>query len=150
MDSVRRLQLSNRDDPVGPRTPSREAAMLPDADRRKLQHHLKTCETAGYEAPPFLAHVLRHKLTSSEPLGREVPDDVVVGGCRVSYSIDGGQVQTGLLMHRARKGSGSGVIPVSSLLGATLIGMRVGKRAPLLCDDGTISAVTVLKVSRLV
>jgi hypothetical protein len=93
--------------------------MLPDADRRKLRHHLETCATAGYEAPPLLAHVPRHKLTSSEPLGREVPDDVVAGGCRVSYSIDGDQARTGLLLHRGRKWSGSEVIPVSSLLGAT-------------------------------
>lgn len=150
MFSMRRLPSSTAVDPSSPRTPPREAAMLPDADRRKLRYHLETCETKSQEALPFLAHVLRHKITSSEPLGCEVPDDVVTGGCCVSYAIDGGRARTGLLLHRSRKGSGSGVIPVSSLLGATLIGMRVGKRAPLLCSDGRIVALTVLKVSRLV
>jgi len=148
MFSVRRLQPATPNDTVCSMTSPREAAKLPAADRQELRHHLETCETASHVARPFLAHLLRHKLTSPEKLGSAAPNDVVVGGCCVSYSIDGGQGRTGLLLHRARKGSGSGVIPVSSLLGATLIGMRVGIRAPLLCDNGTIVALTVLKVSR--
>ena len=40
-----------------------------------------------------------------------------------------------------------GRLLVASLLGATLVGMRVHQRAPLLRDDGEITTVVVLDVS---
>ena len=73
--------------------------------------------------------------------------DVAIGGSRVTYSIDRGTRQTGLLSHRARTASGINVIPVPSLLGATLIGMTVGQRAPLLLEGGAIKAVRLLAVA---
>ena len=77
-----------------------------------------------------------------------IPADVVVGGSQVTYSIDGGPAQTGLLAHRAMMGVSIGVIPASSPLGTTLNGMRIGQRAPLKCADGTIATVLVLATSR--
>lgn len=120
-------------------------AALPDADRRQIEEQLRHCD--GTRAP-FLAHVLHHKLSSCRAVSASQADsDVVIGGCHVSYAIDGGPAQSGLLVHRARAGAAPGVIPVSSLIGATLIGMRVGQRAPLLCEDGTIVSLCVLNVT---
>lgn len=118
--------------------------ILSRADHLKLRDHLRNCEVARQ---PFLSHVLRHKIRSCGTSAAVVRDDIVVGGSTVRYAIGSDPAQTGLLVHRARTDAASGVVPVSSLLGATLIGMRVGQRAPLLCEDGTILTVTVLGVS---
>lgn len=117
---------------------------LRDDDCQQLQRHLKQPDIAQR---PFLDHVLRHKITASRPTRGEVPKDVVTGASCVSYALDGGPAQIGFLSHRATNGAHSGVIPVCSLLGATLIGMRVGERAPLLHEDGAISSLTVLSVA---
>ncbi len=71
--------------------------------------------------------------------------DLVAGGSFVTYSVGGGAATSGLLVHRARPGLlQSGVVPVASLPGATLIGMRAGQRAPLLCEDGSVKSLLVL------
>ncbi|MDX1784786.1 hypothetical protein [Roseovarius sp. ZX-A-9] len=127
-----------------PKVPRPGTVPLRDEDRQYLVDHLRRSEMAGQ---PFLPHVLQHKITSSTALDEPVPDDVVTGGCRVTYAINGGPAESGLLVHRARTGAVNGIIPVSSLLGATLIGMRVGQRAPLLSLDGTIASVSVLGVA---
>ncbi len=116
---------------------------LRDDDCQHLQRHLKRPDIAQR---PFLDHVLRHKITASRPMRGEVPKDVVTGASCVSFALDGGPAQMGFLSHRARNGAHRDVIPVCSLLGATLIGTRVGERAPLLHEDGAISSLTVLSV----
>lgn len=117
---------------------------LRDDDCQHLQRHLRQPDLAQR---PFLGHVLRHKITASRPMQGEVPKDVVTGASCVSYALDGGPAQMGFLSHRARNGAHRDVIPVCSLLGATLIGMRVGERAPLLHEDGAIGSLTVLSVT---
>lgn len=130
----------------GPRSRPRMRTLLPEADHQRLQQHLQLCEREGHPAWKLLAYVLRDKIMATEPAANLHAHDLVTGGCRVTYSVNGGARQTGLLVHRARSGSGSGVIPVCSLLGASLIGMRSGQRAPLLCEDGIIESLTVLGV----
>ena len=120
-------------------------AALSAADRWQLKRHLHACNLSG---DTMLAHVLRHKLGAPERCGEAVPRDAVVGGATLDYRIDNGPVQSGLLCHRSRTGGVSGVIPVLSLLGATLIGMRTGQRAPLLREDGAIVTVAVLSVAQ--
>ena len=130
-----------------PRTPSRVRSDLPEADYLHLQRHLEMCDVVQRPAWRLLAHVLRNKIATTRPVAEHNARDLVTGGSCVTYAVDGGPGETGLLVHRARSGSGSGVIPVSSLLGATLIGMRIGQRAALLCEDGAIMSVTVLEVA---
>lgn len=123
-------------------------SMLPDKDRRHLGSYLARCDVAKR---PFLAHVLRLKHDAPPVMSGDLPGDVVIGGSQVTYKIGDGPAQRGLLSHRVRSGArigdGTGVIAVKSLLGATLIGMRVGQRAPLLRDDGTIVSVSVLETA---
>ena len=119
---------------------------LPDLDRQQLQRHLHQCETGRRPSSSLLTAVLKRKISGARHLGSNRPDDAVTGGCVVSYSIDDGPIRSGLLVHRARPGVGGGVIPVSSVLGATLIGMRVGQNASLLCDDGSSATLQVTQV----
>ncbi len=132
----------------GIKTAPRRAPALPDEDHRQLRQYLKQ---PGVVAQTFLKHVLRHKISATAQSCDEIRDDVVTGSSYVTYSVDGAPAQTGLLHHRPRRGSDCGldcgVIPVCSNLGAALIGMRVGQRAPLLREDGTITSLRVLKVA---
>ncbi|TNF19759.1 MAG: hypothetical protein EP318_13530 [Rhodobacteraceae bacterium] len=130
-----------------PGTRPRVRVPLPVADHQQLQRHLEHCEQVTDPVSNLLAYVLRDKIMMTEPVGNLHARDLVTGGSCVTYSINRGEGQTGLLAHRARSGSGISVIPVASLLGATLIGMRVGQRSPLLCEDGTILSVSVLDVT---
>ncbi|SMC95497.1 hypothetical protein [Primorskyibacter flagellatus] len=130
----------------GPRERQRRHLVLPEADHAQLQRHLEQCEGTQHPAWRLLAYVLRDKIMMTDPVSKLHVRDLVTGGCRVTYCVSNAESQTGLLVHRARAGAGSGVIPVASLLGATLIGMRAGQRAPLLCEDGSIMSVSVLDV----
>lgn len=133
---------------VGTKARASVLAIVSDADRRQLEGHLRNCEAVR---TPFLSRVLERKIRASASSGGEPDDDVVRGGSQVTYSIAGGPQQCGLLVHRARlEAAAGGIIPVASLLGATLIGMRVGQRAPLLCEDGAIVSLMVLGVVRSV
>lgn len=116
---------------------------LPVADYRRLQHHLEQCEQSKDRGSSLLAYVLRDKIMMTDPVSNFHASDLVVGGSCVTYSVDRGPARTGLLAHRDRAAHGISVIPVASLLGATLIGMQVGQRAPLLFENGSIKMVSV-------
>ncbi|TDE33064.1 hypothetical protein [Antarcticimicrobium sediminis] len=147
MSSIHHTRLPSSANTLGPKARSHKWSILPEADYRQLQHHLNQCESTGRPASLLLSHVLLHKLMTLEPVDNVYAGDLVTGGCQVAYSVDQKPASSGLLVHRARSGGASGVIPVSSLLGATLIGMRTGQRAPLLHEDGTIGTLSVLSVT---
>ncbi len=129
---------------TGPRRPQ-GGTLLPQSDYTHLLEHLDICERDRARSSALLARVLHLKIVTTLPSRGLVPPDVVVGGSRVSYTLGGGAVATGLLVQRARLGTRQlGIIPVASLLGATLIGMRIGQRAPLLCEDGSVTSLVVL------
>lgn len=130
---------------VGTRPPG--GTPLPVSDHRQLQRHLENCEQSRLPAWNLLAYVLRDKIMMTDPVSDFHASDLAVGGSLVTYSVDRGPEETGLLAHRARSASGISVIPVASLLGATLIGMSVGQRAPLLLEGGAIKSVRVLAVA---
>ena len=120
---------------------------LPTADHEKLQEHLEACECAERPGAKLLAYVLANNLMNTRSVDDVHHSDLVVGGSCVTYAVDGADPQTGLLVHRSRAGLPGGVIPVASLLGATLIGMKVGQRSPLLFEDGTIGKLRVIDVT---
>lgn len=146
MTSISQTQLRRPEGRHGPKVLGPESSALPEADHQQLRHHLDQCETSRKPGWTLLSNVLRHKAMKTEPVRDLQDSDLATGGSHVTFSVDGGHAQSGLLSHQARSGLASGVIPVSSLLGATLIGMRVGQRAPLLFDDGSIGTVQVLGV----
>ncbi|TCP38617.1 hypothetical protein [Rhodovulum] len=124
----------------------RPAVTLTQADRHELSKLVRLCDTDGEMRSLFLQHVLRHKMQSAAIVPGDVPNDVAAAGSHVVYSLGAGVSKTGLLSHRARAGGRYGIIPVSSLLGATLLGMRAGTSAPLLRDDGSIVTLLLLDV----
>lgn len=129
----------------GARTRRRVETALPASDYAHLLEHLENCERDRDRSWTLLAYVLRNKIVHTEPSQGLVERDVVVGGSQVSYTAGGGQVTSGVLLHQARPGSQqAGIIPVSSLLGATLIGMCIGQRAPLLCEDGSVKSLVIV------
>ena len=132
---------------IGPKAPARVVTILPEADHRQLQHRLALCRASRPTVSVLLAHVLSHKLATTRP-GRSLPPaDLVTLGCRVTYALGGGAVQSGRLV-ADDAGTTGGAIALTSLLGATLIGMKAGQRAPLLREDGSVGTVLVLDVIR--
>lgn len=120
---------------------------ISDQEHQQLQRHLRQCETGRRPSTPLITALLKRKIFGARVLDTVQASDAVTGGSVVAYTIDGGPERSGLLVHRARPGVGGGVIPVSSVLGATLIGMRAGEEAPLLCEDGTTATLRVEHVS---
>lgn len=119
-------------------SPPRAVCLLTEADHRQLKRHFEACKASRQGDWPLLPYVLQHKIMTAEVLDGPVPADLATSGCHVVFSVDGGPARSGLLSHRARSDAVAGVIAVRSLLGATLIGMRIGQRAPLLHEDGSI------------
>ncbi len=127
------------------RTRPRGRSALPESDYYHLLVHLETCNRDRGPRWALLTYVLQNKLMNTEPTREPVASDIVVGGSHVSYSANGGAVETVLLVHGAQPGKRKqDIVSVSSLLGATLIGMRVGQRAPLLCEDGSVRSLVVI------
>ena len=120
---------------------------MPTTDYQKLQEHLELCECAMRPSSRLLAYVLANKLMNTRPSDDMYYTDSILGGSCVTYTVDGKEPQSGLLAHHSRAGLPGGIIPVASLLGATLIGMRIGQRAPLLFEDGSIGRLFVKDVT---
>lgn len=143
MCGIKHTHLSS----VHPRSVYREfrntPVSLPTADYRKLQEHLEACERDMRPGARLLAYVLANKLINTRPWDGVHDAGLVVGGACVTCVIDGQEPKTGLLVHSVMAEPPDCIIPVASLLGATLIGMRVGQRAPLLFEDCTIGRLSV-------
>ena len=148
MSSIRHSHLPVPQRGLGPIRGPRKWSVLPKADHLELQRHLALCDAAGEPASTLLAYVLLHKIMATEPVENFSANDLVIGDSRVIYSENGGRIQSGVLVHSTRSKSARRVVQVRSLLGATLIGMRVGQRAPLLRTDGTIGTIAVLGVAQ--
>lgn len=124
----------------------RECSLVPEADYHRLKAYQAQCDGSGEPVSILLSYVIRHKLMTLKPVKNLYLADMVTGGRQFEYAIDKGPVQDGLLVHRARWGQSTGVIPAYSILGVTLIGMLAGQRAPLLCENGSVRSVTVSRV----
>jgi hypothetical protein len=118
--------------------------VLPEVDYQHLERYLEDCEGRKNGGSDLLAYVLSTKLMNTAPTIGVHLSDVVVGGCLVRYSVNGEQPRTGFLTHMKAAELTPDMIAVASLLGATLIGMRVGQRAPLLNEYGTIERLLVI------
>jgi hypothetical protein len=123
----------------------RGRAVLPIGDYGLLLEHLEICERDRGPNWTLLAYVLQNRIVNTEPSHGPTEGDIVVDGSRVSYSVSGGPVETALLVLQPNAGQCQpGIILAASLLGATLIGMRTGQRAPLLCEDGSVKSLVVV------
>lgn len=128
----------------------RECSPVPEDDYHRLIAYQRQCDGSGEPVSILLSYVIRHKLMTLKPVKNLYSADMVTGGRQFEYAIDKGPVQDGLLVHRARWGQSTGVIPAYSILGVTLIGMLAGQRAPLLCENGSVRSVSVSRVTRTI
>lgn len=121
--------------------------VLTKTDRRALAEHVLRADKVGTGAFAMLTRLLSQKL-----LYATVRDDdkisaaAAAGGSRVTYAIDDLETQTGQLFHYDAYALGQNGIHVGTLLGATLIGMKAGSRAPFLQADGSFRSLRLLSV----
>jgi len=121
--------------------------VLTKSDRRALAEHIIRADKIGTGAFAMLTRLLSQKL-----LYATVRDDdkigaaTAAGGSRVVYAIDDLEPQTGQLFHHDDYAADQTGIHIGTLLGATLIGMKAGTRAPFLQADGSFRSVRLLSV----
>ena len=97
---------------------------------------------------PLLVQLIRTKLADAEiVLSEDVDPEVATTNSRVVFSVDGRAAETAVLVHWEHEVAREFALPITTLLGATLLGMRAGNRAPLLRSDGGIREVALLEIA---
>lgn len=123
--------------------------VLTKSDRRALVDHIQRADKVGTGAFAMLARLLGLKLLYGTVLADgKIDPKAATGGSRVIFAIDDEKPQTGRLFHYDEFAEEDIGIHVGSLLGATLIGMKVDTRVPFLQADGTFRRVHLLTVER--
>ena len=117
---------------------------LTRADRIGVERLLSLGLTAECPNPALIEGFLHHKLRLARPAPEPTPANLVVAGRLVSFMTHGGRARSGVLTFVPD--DDAGCIPVTSFLGATMLGMQKLQRAPLLREDGWIDTLMVLDV----
>lgn len=121
--------------------------VLTKADRRALAEHIVRADKVGTGAFEMLTRLLSQKLLyATVREDDKIGAATAAGGSRVTYAIDDQEPQSGQLFHHDEYALGQNGIHVGTLLGATLIGMKAGNRAPFLQADGSFRSVRLLSV----
>lgn len=141
------MPLSRLPQPVDPAFPRSGYAVLRDlsvncrlsrTDRRALADHIQRADRIGTGVHIMLARLLSQKLLYTPVVEDDrIGPPYATGGARLTYAIDDLEPRSGHLRHETTPDFGQDSIPVATLLGATLIGMQAGSRAPLLQADGS-------------
>jgi hypothetical protein len=122
--------------------------LLTKTDRRTLADHIQHADRIGTGVHVMLARLLGQKLLYAPVVEDDkIGASIAASGSRVTYAIDELEARSGRLRHDDGHGLGQSGIPVATLLGATLIGMKAGARAPFLQADGSFRTVSLLDVS---
>ena len=116
------------------------SAWLTDYELCVLKDHLAQCHS---DDDQLLAGVLRSKIDHARIISGDVPPDVATLGSHVTFMVTGGGAQRGELVQH--DSGDAGAIAITSLLGATLIGMRELQRAFLPCADGSTLTLALLR-----
>lgn len=97
--------------------------------------------------PTLIAGFLRHKLRLARHAPEPIPATLVVAGRWVSFMTTGRKARWGKLT--MVQCDDANCIPVTSFLGATMLGMTKLQKAPLLREDGGIDTLVVLEVGKV-
>ncbi|NHM19859.1 hypothetical protein [Tritonibacter mobilis] len=117
---------------------------LTGTDRRGLEQLLRRRGPDGAKLSPLLSGLIRHKLRIADTVEGPAPNTLVSSGRLITYKIGGENARSGILTMSTMPFHGT--IPVGSLLGATLIGLRRGQKTALLQEDREIGSVVVLEI----
>lgn len=127
---------------------ARRGRLLSEEDWWQLRQHLDGIDPSLDPGSCLLAHVLHYKLSTADLLLGPAPKGVANGGATVVFAIDNERARHGILRHQLTSFAEDSVIPTNSLLGATLAGMRIGQRAPLLCKNRRVASLWLLDVEQ--
>jgi len=117
---------------------------LTRADWIGVERLLSLGLTAECPNPTLIKSFLRHKLRLARPAPEPAPASLIIAGRLVSFMTNGGKARCGMLtLVPSQK---AGCIPVTSFLGATMLGMQKSQKMPLLREDGWIDTLVVLDV----
>lgn len=91
-----------------------------------------------------LAQRLRSKLVAADVIdGADIAPDMVTLDSRVAFTVDGGSVQTRVLVRAGTPESPGLTLPVTQPRALALLGLRTGESAPVHRDDGVEEIVRV-------
>ena len=127
------------------------ACQLSTRDFWYLREHYRRCLAAGTGAHLRLAALIHAKMGRAEVIPmREVDPALATGGSRLIFALDDQPVRSGLLLHWGYCGAGLRRLGVPSLLGITLLGMRVGQRCDMPRDRGAGPFAATVRLIRVV
>ena len=133
--------------PVAP-APQYCDCVLTSRDYTLLEGWLIRTVESELEVDPVLMALVRAKLAASRiVLSGDVEPDRVRGGSRVVYTLDGEAPRSQLLAHWRSGPAAERILPITSILGISLLGMRPRQRVPLVKSDGSIGGVWLDAVS---
>ena len=122
--------------------PRRGDCVLTSRDHALLEAWLMRALDSELEIDPVLIALVRAKLAAARiVLSGDVETDRARGGSRVVYTLDGGAPTSQLLAHWRPEAVAQSILPITSILGICLLGMRAGQRVPLVRSDGSLGAV---------
>lgn len=103
-------------------------------------------ERKGGEAA-FLARLIRTKLADAQiVLSEDVNANVATSGSRVTYSVDRNQPETRSLIFGETSPVPNYNLPIFTLLGVGLLGMKTGQTTPWIDYASTIGTLTLNRV----
>ena len=94
----------------------------------------------------YISRYLSHKLDKSAIVPDGMAGGIVRVGTKVTWMSSGGGAQAAVLHPREANSQTEGIIDLASVLGATLIGLKVLDRAALLRSDGKFDVTVVLNI----
>lgn len=112
-----------------------------------LEHLLIELHGDEEARSPLLAQFIRAKLADADLVFPEdVGAEVATLNSRILFVVDGGVAEPGILVQREDEMARHPALSIRTLLGAILLGMRVGQRAPLLRGDARVGEVLLESV----
>ncbi|WP_336098147.1 hypothetical protein [Roseovarius sp. CH_XMU1461] len=119
---------------------------LTRADRIGVERLLNLGLTAECPNPALIEGFLRHKLRLARPAPEPAPSNLVTVGKHLTFMTSDGKTCEGILALAPIEKEGC--IPLTSFLGATMLGMHKMQKMPLLREDGWIGTLVVLDVRK--
>ncbi|WP_022729233.1 nucleoside-diphosphate kinase [Fodinicurvata sediminis] len=116
-------------------------------DYMLLERHLTRPDLVQAISSLALA-LIRAKLSDAQlVMPDDISPDIATGSSRIAFSIDGRPEETRVLLHSESHVTTGLGLSVTSLLGATLLGLRSGQEVPLLRADGRLGRVALHRVA---
>ena len=124
--------------------PPRGECVLTSRDYTLLDAWLIRAVESEIEIDPVLIALVRAKLASARiVLSDDVEPDRARSGSRVVYSLEKDASISQVLAHWHDDAIADSILPVTSIVGVSLLGMRAGQRLPLIRSDGSLGGVSL-------